>query len=408
MNKSNLRVSVIGLGYIGLPTAAIIANKGIIVNGFDINKDIVDTINSGKIHIVEEGLESVVSKVIKEEKFKADTKLEQSDVFLIAVPTPFKKNNSLIPEPDISFVNKAVEQISNVIKKGDLIILESTSPVGTTENIFKMIIEKSKLKKEDFFLAYCPERVLPGNILWELENNSRIVGGINKPSSNAAKDFYSLFCLGEISTTDSNTAELVKLAENSYRDVNLAFSNELSMICNELDINVYRLINLANKHPRVGILSPGCGVGGHCLAVDPWFIASSFPDKSKLIKSARQVNDYKKVWAIDEIMKEVSEFILKKGKKPTIGCCGISYKPNIDDLRESPAKFIVKSLLNKKQNVIVCEPNINHVEGIKLTSLDKIIQAADIIVFLVGHKEFTELELKNKTIVDLCGILNTN
>ncbi len=403
-----LKVSIIGLGYIGLPTAAIIASKGINVNGVDINKEVVDIINSGKIHIIEEGLESVVSAAIEDKKLKADTKLKESDVFVIAVPTPFKKKNSFIPEPDISFVKAVAEEVALVIKKGDLVILESTSPVGTTKTILNIILEKSKLKKEDFSLAYCPERVLPGNVMWELENNSRIVGGINASSTQAAKDFYSLFCLGEINETDSKTAELIKLTENSFRDVNLAFSNELSIICNDLGINSYNLINLANKHPRVEILSPGCGVGGHCLAVDPWFIASSFPDKSKLIQSAREVNDYKKVWAVKDIIKKALELENKFGKRPVIGCCGLSYKPNIDDLRESPAKYIVENLINQNQNVVVCEPNVAYLEGINLIPIDQLIEISDIIVFLVGHKEFHDLDLGNSKTIDLCGILEKN
>ena len=403
----NAEVVTIGLGYIGLPTSALIASHGTNVLGVDINQKVVDTINAGKIHIIEPELEDIVSNAVKKGNLKASTKPSLSDVFIIVVPTPFKGNH----EPDISFVEAATKEIIPLLKKGDLYIIESTSPIGTTDKMQKLIFESRPELEGTINIAYCPERVLPGNIMHELVENDRIIGGIDEASTHKAISFYKKYVKGELHGTNARTAEMCKLVENSSRDSQIAFANELSLICDKANINVWELINLANKHPRVNILQPGCGVGGHCIAVDPYFIVSDFPMESKIIGTARQVNNFKSIWCIEKIQNEKFQFELRNGRKPKTALLGLAFKPNIDDLRESPAKYIAQKVLqnsNNEQHFIV-EPNIKSHSQYKLTGYREATDKADIIVFLVAHKEFFNLDIDNKKIVlDFCGITKEN
>ena len=401
-------VCVIGLGYIGLPTAALIASNGFLVSGIDIDENIVSTINEGKIHIIENDLEASVKSAVLSGQLKAFSKIQQSDIYIICVPTPFH-NKKNIPEPNIDYVLSATKSIAPFIKSGDLIILESTCPVGTTKNIQQTLIDCGA-NLEDVHIAYCPERVLPGKIMTELVENDRIIGGLTSISTKKVIDFYRLFVNGNIAETDAKTAEMCKLAENSFRDLNIAFANELSMICIKQGIDVWNLIKLANKHPRVNILQPGIGVGGHCIAVDPWFIISQDTENTKLIRTAREVNNYKTKWVIDKIKSNVDNCIPKKGIKPKIACLGLAYKPNIDDLRESKALEVAETLLAEGYEVITVEPNIqSHKDLIILNLLDAIAQA-DLICLLVKHREFLEPEVKNKLkkceVLDFCGALS--
>ena len=327
-----IEVVTIGLGYIGLPTSALIASHGTNVLGVDINQHVVDTISEGKIHIVEPDLEKIVSAAVSKGNLKASTKACSAEVYLIVVPTPFKGNH----EPDISFVEAATKGIIPLLKKGDLYIIESTSPIGTTEKMQELIYAARPELKEHIYIAYCPERVLPGNVMYELVHNDRVIGGVNEASTAKATAFYAKYVKGELHATNARTAEMCKLVENSSRDVQIAFANELSLICDKADINVWELINLANKHPRVNILQPGCGVGGHCIAVDPYFIVSDYPMESKIIGTAREVNNYKSFWCAEKIQNEKLKFELVHGRKPSVALMGLAFKPNIDDLRESP------------------------------------------------------------------------
>ena len=398
----NPEVVTIGLGYIGLPTSALIASHSTNVLGVDINQKVVDTINQGKIHIVEPDLDQIVSKVVSKGFFKASTKASSADVYLIVVPTPFKGNH----EPDISFVESATKGIIPLLKKGDLYIIESTSPIGTTEKMQELIFALRPDLEGDIHIAYCPERVLPGNVMHELVHNDRVIGGVDEASTQKAILFYSKYVKGELHATNARTAEMCKLVENSSRDVQIAFANELSLICDKANINVWELIKLANKHPRVNILQPGCGVGGHCIAVDPYFIVSDFPQESKMIAMAREVNNFKPEWCIEKIKNEELKFELKNGRKPKTALMGLAFKPNIDDLRESPAKYIVQKFLQNSSNKdhFIVEPNIDSHSSYKLIDYKKAIDEADIIVFLVAHKEFREIKLKNdKIVLDFCG-----
>lgn len=390
---------MVGLGYIGLPTAALIASKSINVTGIDIHQKVVDTINKGEIHIVEPDLDGLVHHVVKEGFLKASTSPVEADVYLIAVPTPFKGNN----EPDISYVESATRAILPTLKEGALVIIESTSPVGTTEKMQDAIFSEKPELKEKIFMAYCPERVLPGNVIHELEHNDRAIGGINEASTEKAVAFYKHFVKGELHKTNAKTAEMCKLVENSSRDVQIAFANELSMICDEAGINVWELINLANKHPRVNILQPGTGVGGHCIAVDPWFIVSEFPEEAKIIRSAREINNYKTEWVIEKIKNTALQFELDKGRKPQIAAMGLAFKPNIDDLRESPALKVFNELLSNNLDVLPVEPNIETYKDITIWDVDKAINEADILVYLVAHKQFFNIE-SQKEQLDFCGI----
>ena len=399
----NPEVVTIGLGYIGLPTSALIASHGTNVLGVDINQNIVDTINQGKIHIVEPDLDQIVSKAVSSGFFKASTKPTLAEVYLIVVPTPFKGNH----EPDISFVEAATKVIIPLLKKGDLYIIESTSPIGTTEKMQKLIFESRPELEGHIHIAYCPERVLPGNVMHELVENDRVIGGIDEAAAQKAISFYSKYVKGELHGTNARTAEMCKLVENSSRDVQIAFANELSLICDKADINVWELINLANKHPRVNILQPGCGVGGHCIAVDPYFIVSDYPMESKIIGTAREVNNYKSFWCAEKIQNEKLQFELKYGRKPKTALMGLAFKPNIDDLRESPAKYIVQKVLQNSNNEehFIVEPNIESHSVYKLTEYQDAINKADIIVYLVAHNEFkSQIQHKDKIILNFCGL----
>tara|TARA_R100000306_G_C4381581_1_gene145075 strand:- start:12948 stop:14159 length:1212 start_codon:yes stop_codon:yes gene_type:complete len=396
-------VVMMGLGYIGLPTAALIASKGLNVTGVDISQHVVDTINQGKIHIVEPELDGLVHYVVKEGYLKAATKPIMANVYLIAVPTPFKDNHV----PDLSYVESAVKNIIPTLQKGALVILESTSPVGTTHKIQELIFKERPDLKGEIFIAYCPERVLPGNVIYELEQNDRAIGGIDDESAEKAVWFYKHFVKGELHKTNSQTAEMCKLVENSSRDVQIAFANELSMICDKANINVWELIRLANKHPRVNILQPGTGVGGHCIAVDPWFIVSEFPEESKIIRSAREINNYKTEWAIEKVKNTALQFKIEHGRDAVIACMGLAFKPNIDDLRESPALRVSQQLDADGFNVLFVEPNLNSHDQFKLTSLTEAKNICDIMVFLVAHKEFKGLNGEiQMQVLDFCGIIN--
>ena len=350
----NPQVVTIGLGYIGLPTSALIASKSTHVLGVDINQKVVDTVNDGKIHIVEPDLDIIVSKAVNDGFFKASTTAVAADIFLIVVPTPFKGNH----EPDISYVESATKEILPLLKKGDLYIIESTSPIGTTEKMQDLIFQSRPELKGEMYIAYCPERVLPGNVMYELVYNDRVIGGIDEASTQKAISFYRKYVKGKLHPTNARTAEMCKLVENSSRDVQIAFANELSLICDKADINVWDLIKLANKHPRVNILQPGCGVGGHCIAVDPYFIISDYPKESKMIGKAREVNNYKSLWCAEKIQKEKLQFEINNNRKPKIALMGLAFKPNIDDLRESPAKYIAQQVLQNSNgdDYFIVEP----------------------------------------------------
>jgi UDP-N-acetyl-D-mannosaminuronic acid dehydrogenase len=401
------KVCIIGLGYIGLPTAALLAKNNFEVIGVDINKKTVDIVNQGKIHIVEPDLEALVSNAVSSGNLKAFTSPEICDIYIICVPTPFHENENL-HLPNIDYVVAATESISRLVKKGDIIILESTSPVGTTEIVADTLV-KAGIDLKEVYIAYCPERVVPGKVIEELINNDRVVGGINEDSSKIVSKFYKEFVKGAVLETDSRTAEMCKLTENSFRDVNIAFANELSIICEKEGIDVWKLISLANRHPRVNVLQPGSGVGGHCIAVDPWFIVARNPTEAKLIKTARVVNNYKSQWVIDKIKNTASDFIIKTGRVPRISCLGLSFKPDIDDLRESPAINIVLSLYKENLNVRAVEPNIVSHNEIQLVSYEEALKSSDIIIALVKHKEFLNIMDNmdsNSILLDFCGIKN--
>lgn len=403
MSKSP-SVVMIGLGYIGLPTAALIAQNKTYVHGVDINPSVVDTINQGKIHIVEPELDTAVARAVKEGYLKAATTPVEAHVYLIVVPTPFKAKN----EPDISFVEAATRAVLPLLKAEDLFIIESTSPVGTTEKMMDLIYTERPELKEKINIAYCPERVLPGNVMYELVHNDRVIGGVDDKSTEKAVAFYSQFIKGALHKTNARTAEMCKLVENSSRDVQIAFANELSLICDKADINVWELIVLANKHPRVNILQPGCGVGGHCIAVDPYFIVAEYPMESQIIGKAREINNYKSFWCAEKVQTAKLEFELKHGRKPSIALMGLAFKPNIDDLRESPAKYIVQKVLQNANNeeYYIVEPNITDHKVFKITGFKEAAKQADIIAFLVAHDEFKTLEIpSNKVVLDFCGVL---
>jgi len=401
------QISVIGLGYIGLPTAAVLAKNGYSVSGVDLDEYIVSTINDGKIHIVEPDLDKLVSSVVSSGHLKAYSEVQPSDVYMICVPTPFHIGNA-IPEPNIDFVLEATQAIIPLLKIGDMVILESTSPVGTTEKVGNLINETG-FSKDDIKIAYCPERVLPGKIVTELIENDRVIGGISPLSSKSVAKFYRTFVSGNVIESDSKTAEMCKLVENSFRDVNIAFANELSILCDKEGINVWNLIKLANRHPRVNILQPGTGVGGHCIAVDPWFIVSKDRENSKLIKMARKINNNKTDWVINKITSKANELAEVLNRKPTIICLGVSFKADIDDLRESPALGVVNSLLDKNFHVEVVEPNIEKHPNFKLVKLEEVLDNADLFVILVKHRQFNEQliqkKLMEKNVMDFCGAL---
>lgn len=398
-----MKACFMGLGYIGLPTAIIAAKYGVEVVGVDVNQSVVEKTNSGNLHIVEEGLEDLLREVIASGNFKAYTRPQEADAYFIVVPTPFKGDH----EPDISFVESATKMVLPLLKKGDLFVIESTSPIGTTEKMANLIYTLRPELKGKIHIAYCPERVLPGNIIYELVNNDRVIGGIDAASTEKAKEFYSHFVKGKLHTTNSRTAEMCKLTENASRDVQIAFANELSLICDKAGINVWELIELANKHPRVNILQPGCGVGGHCIAVDPYFISSAYPAESRIISEARNINNYKAEWCAEKVRRVMLEFELENHRTPVVAMMGLAFKPNIDDLRESPAKSIASRVLQScnNGNVMVVEPNIEEHNVFKLTNYKTAYEKADIVVFLVNHKEFIELNYRSDVMVlDFCGV----
>lgn len=398
-----MKACFMGLGYIGLPTAIIAAKNGIQVVGVDINPKVVEMTNQGKLHIVEPGMEEMLQEVVKTGSLKAATVPEVSDAYFMVVPTPFKGNH----EPDISYVESATRAVLPLLKEGDLYVIESTSPVGTTDKMKDLIFSVRPELIDKIYIAYCPERVLPGNVIYELVHNDRVIGGINDESTDKAITFYNQFVKGTLHSTNSKTAEMCKLTENSSRDVQIAFANELSLICDKAGINVWELICLANKHPRVNILQPGCGVGGHCIAVDPYFITAEFPMESKIIGQAREINNYKSFWCAEKVQSEMLKFELEHHYKPCVAMMGLAFKPNIDDLRESPAKYIVTKVMQSCNNVniLVVEPNVEEHNVFKLTDYRDAYEKADIIVFLTAHEPFKALEYReDKVILDFCGI----
>lgn len=392
-----------GLGYIGLPTAIIAAKHGVEVVGVDVNKDVVEVTNAGKLHIVEDGLEALLKEAIASGDFKAYTQPQVSDAYFIVVPTPFKGEH----EPDISFVQAATRMVLPLLKEGDLYVIESTSPIGTTEKMAELIFSERPELEGKIYIAYCPERVLPGNIIYELVNNDRVIGGIDEASTEKAKEFYRHFVKGQLHSTNCRTAEMCKLTENASRDVQIAFANELSLICDKAGVNVWELIELANRHPRVNILQPGCGVGGHCIAVDPYFISSAYPGEARIIHQAREINNYKAQWCAEKVRRMMLEFELKNHHTPKVAMMGLAFKPNIDDLRESPAKFITSRVLQScnNGNVMVVEPNITEHNVFKLTNYKVAYEKADIVVYLVNHREFAELNYRTDVqVLDFCGV----
>lgn len=397
-------VTTLGLGYIGLPTSALIASHSIFVHGVDISQYVVDTINAGKIHIVEPDLDKAVASAVTSGYLKAHIKPAAADVYLIVVPTPFKSSSH---EPDISYIQSATDSILLLLKEGDLYIIESTSPVGTTERMYNYIYTKRPELKDKLYIAYCPERVLPGNVMYELVNNDRVIGGVDEASTQKAVAFYQQFVKGELHQTNARTAEMCKLTENSSRDVQIAFANELSLICDKANIDVWELIRLANKHPRVNILQPGSGVGGHCIAVDPYFITAEFPMESQIIGKAREINNYKAFWCAEKIKDAIQKFEIEHKRAPSVAIMGLAFKPNIDDLRESPAIYIAQKVLQGANDEIyfIVEPNVHTHPFYKITPLEYAVEKADIITFLVAHNQFKNLTVReNQVVLDFCGV----
>jgi len=397
-----MKAVFMGLGYIGLPTAAVAAKYGIDVIGVDINPEVVDIINKGEIHIVEPGLGDVVKQVVQDGKLVARLEPEEADAYFIVVPTPFKQNR----RADTSYVEAATRAVLPLLKPGDLYIIESTSPVLTTEKMSRIIFKERPELEGEIYIAYCPERVLPGNVLYELVENDRVIGGINTKSTEKAMAFYGRFVKGHLHPTNARTAEMCKLTENSSRDAQIAFANELSMICDRVGVNTWDLIELANKHPRVNILQPGCGVGGHCIAVDPWFIVSDFPEQAQLIKRVRETNDYKADWCANKVIEQCIEFENEHSREPIVACMGLAFKPDIDDLRESPAKYIASRIISEaRADVLVVEPNVENHRSFNLTNYQEAYDQADIIVWLVRHKEFVDVAVNQAKIeLDFCGV----
>lgn len=395
---------VLGLGYIGLPTALLIAKFGYKVVGVDTNKSIVNDLNKGKCHVKEKGLSDLLWSALRNNKFKAFNKPIHSDIFIIAVPTPFCGIINGIPKPNLDYVFAAIDSISSSLKKNNIVIIESTCPVGTTNAVADYLYRKTGFGLNEIDISYCPERVIPGNILFELENNNRVIGGVTNKSALNTLDFYKTFCKGKLKLVSSKTAEMVKLAENSYRDVNIAFANEISMICDDEDIKPEEVIEIANMHPRVNILNPSCGVGGHCIAVDPWFIVSRNPQKAKLIKVSRQVNLEKTDWVFSRIIDSQKNLEKKIGRKIKIGIFGITYKANVLDLRESPALKIFQKLIDSDLQILLCEPNIDSYSNFKSYSINYALSNSDLCIFLVGHKEFQNIKFNNYKYLDFCGI----
>ncbi|MDN7134544.1 UDP-N-acetyl-D-mannosamine dehydrogenase [Pseudidiomarina terrestris] len=391
-------ICIVGLGYIGLPTAALLANQGYQVLGIDVSEEVVSTVNNGEIHIVEPELDAYVAKAVKEKNLVAALKPKAADVFIIAVPTPFHDGHV----PNIDYVEAASRAIAPVLKSGNIVILESTSPVGTTERVADVLAEEG-VDTSSLFIAHCPERVLPGHIMRELTENDRIVGGITSEAGEKVADFYRSFVTGDVLVTDARTAEMAKLTENSFRDVNIAFANELSILCDKFKIDVWELIRLANRHPRVNILQPGTGVGGHCIAVDPWFIVHEGGKDARLIRAAREINDYKTAWVVERIIDTVKAFHDEHGRAPSVACMGLAFKPDIDDLRESPALSVFQSLVLEDIDALAVEPNLKRHKSIVLNDYHDVADSADIVVYLVSHNEFKGLKVRGK-VLDFCGV----
>lgn len=394
------KICVVGLGYIGLPTSALLANRGYDVHGVDVVQSVVDTINQGKIHIVEPELDTFVKAAVNSGKLKASIKPDYADIFVIAVPTPF--HDGFVPNVD--YVVSATKAIAPYVKEGNIVILESTSPVGTTDKV-EATLKENGVDTSKLHIAHCPERVLPGHIMRELVENDRIVGGTTQEATKVTAEFYREFVVGEVLETDAKTAEMAKLTENSFRDTNIAFANELSMLCDKFGINVWELIKLANRHPRVNILQPGAGVGGHCIAVDPWFIVHAGGETAKLIRTSREVNNYKTEWVIEKIKNAALAYENKNGRKAKVACMGLAFKPDIDDLRESPALYIARRLKAEGLDILAVEPNIESHKEFEIVEYKEAIKMADIVTFLVAHKEFKKLDIK--TDLDFCGVINT-
>ncbi len=396
----NKKICVIGLGYIGLPTASLLANRGYQIHGVDVVQSTVDIINRGEIHIVEPDLDTFVRSAINSGHMVAHTQPSQSDIFIIAVPTPFHDGYV----PNIDFVVEATKSIAPYIQEGNIVILESTSPVGTTDKI-EEVLRDNGVDTSKIYISHCPERVLPGKIMRELVENDRIVGGLTPQATAKTVEFYKTFVKGEVLPTDAKTAEMAKLTENSFRDVNIAFANELSILCDKFGIDVWELISLTNRHPRVNVLQPSAGVGGHCIAVDPWFIVHAGGDDAKIIRIAREVNTYKTQWAIEKIKNRALNFEKEVGRVAKVACMGLAFKPNIDDLRESPALYITRELIKDDLEILAVEPNIKSFDEFNIVEYHEAIKEADIIVFLVAHKEFKDIQIDdNKKIIDFCGV----
>lgn len=399
-----MKVCFMGLGYIGLPTAIIAAEHGVRVTGVDINPKVVEMTNAGRLHIIEPGLQELLQKVVESGALKASLTPEASDAYFMVVPTPFKGNH----EPDISYVETATRTVIPLLKEGDLYVIESTSPVGTTDKMADLIFSLRPELKGKIYIAYCPERVLPGNVIYELIHNDRVIGGIDSASTDKAAEFYGRFVKGMLHRTNNKTAEMCKLTENSSRDVQIAFANELSLICDKAGINVWELISLANKHPRVNILQPGCGVGGHCIVVDPYFITADFPVESQLIAKAREINNYKAFWCAEKVQNTMLKFELEFKRKPVVAMMGLAFKPDIDDLREAPAKYITTRVMQGCNNadILIVEPNITEHNVFKLTDYKEAYDRADIVVYLVAHTPFKNLPYReDKIILDFCGVV---
>jgi len=396
----------VGLGYIGLPTAALLASNGYQVVGVDVSTHVVDTINQGLIHIVEPDLDAYVRSAVTAGRLKAFTAPQAGDIYMICVPTPFHEGEG-VPQPNIDFVLAATQSIASHVKAGDMVILESTSPVGTTQKIAEVLSEAG-VDIAAIYIAYCPERVLPGKIMTELVENDRVVGGLTPEATQQVSGFYRTFVRGAVLETDAKTAEMCKLTENSFRDVNIAFANELSLICAKDGINVWDLIQLANRHPRVNILQPGAGVGGHCIAVDPWFIVARDPENARIIRTAREVNNRKTDWVINQIKIAAADVTAKTGRKPKVACLGLAFKPDIDDLRESPAVHIAQALLSQGYDLVAVEPNIQEDNRFALIELEEALKSADVLAALVKHRQFIDAEKLGKFarigVIDFCGL----
>jgi UDP-N-acetyl-D-mannosaminuronic acid dehydrogenase len=399
-------ICILGLGYIGLPTASLLANSGYDVTGVDINAHAVETINRGDIHIVEPDLDAFVRAAVVSKRLRAFTTPQPADIYMICVPTPFHEGGD-IPQPNLDYVLAATRSVAPLVKAGDMVILESTSPVGSTRQVAD-VLEEAGVDLATVHVAYCPERVLPGKIMVELLENDRVVGGLTPDATRAVADFYRSFVRGEVLETDAPTAEMCKLTENSYRDVNIAFANELSLLCDKAGINVWRLIELANRHPRVNILQPGTGVGGHCIAVDPWFIVARDPVNARVIRTAREVNNRKTEWVIEQIKIAVADASANIGKKPRVACLGLAFKPDIDDLRESPAVHVARTLASEGYDVVAVEPNIESHATFELVALEVALEAADVVAILVKHRQFVAQARTNgfgdAVLLDFCGV----